>query len=56
MKRLLPVLVAFVVLDKGWSLPPSRGGPTSDWIAPRNWTDCVGSLIFSKGKRYMVDE
>ena len=49
MKRLLPVLMGFVVLllssTEGWSLPPcpERG----------NWNNCIGTYTYPGGDQYV---
>jgi hypothetical protein len=62
MKRLLPVLMGFVVLllssTEGWSLPPCEGSPTSNLNIVRYWTDCVGTYtapdsVNWKGDKYV---
>ena len=58
MKRsVLPVLMGFALLllssTEGWSLPPCEGSPTSGWSTTSNWTDCVGTIIFSDGSKYV---
>ena len=56
MKRLLPVLMGFVVLllssTEGWSLPPCPGSPTKySWWNNDRWTDCFGTYIYASGDK-----
>ena len=57
MKRLLPVLMGVALLllssTEGWSLPACKGSPTSRWSTTSNWTDCIGTIIFSDGSKYV---
>ena len=58
MKRLLPVLMGFVVLllssTEGWSLPPCPGSPSSNFDVYRYWTNCEGTAIHRGGRRKYV--
>ena len=57
MKRLLPVLVGFVVLllssTEAWSLPPCPGSPTSNYIESETWTDPFGTATDAIGDKYV---
>jgi len=58
MKRLLPVLMGFVVLllssTEGWSLPPCKGSPTKySWWNNDGWTNCFGTLTHANGNIYV---
>jgi len=52
MKRLLPVLMGFVVLllssTEGWSLPHCSGSYNRT-----TWTDCIGTFTWSDGRKYV---
>jgi S1-C subfamily serine protease len=55
MKRLLPVLMGFVVLmlssTEGWSLPRCPGSPMNSFSTVLSWTDCFGIWTISSGDR-----
>jgi len=57
MKRLLPILMGFVFLllfsTEGWSLPPCKGSPSSDYKLTKSWTDCFGTYPYASGSKYV---
>ena len=54
MKRLLPVLMGFVVLllssTEGWSLPPC---PAERHPTNSPWSDCFGTYAYASGDEYV---
>ena len=57
MKRLLPVLMGFVLLllssTEGWSLPTCPDSPTSSGSTAGSWTDCFGTITLADGRKYV---
>ena len=54
MKRLLPVLMGFVVLllssTEGWSLPPCADTAAKSMRETQGWDNCYGNLYFETGR------
>jgi hypothetical protein len=38
---------------EGWSLPPCKGSPSSDYKLTKSWTDCFGTYPYASGSKYV---